>query len=143
MGNTETGIQAQIEHTLALQQQLEKAQTKNAESIIHLIAEAESRTPKTNAERQAAHRARLKARLDQKPPIVPPSPALENIPARRRWNALLSVAIRSLGQVQEEMQQYFNERSDEWQAGEKGESMFEDIETIASTITDLEMLRGE
>lgn len=92
---------------------------------------------KTNAQRQAEFRARQKERLTALPPVVAPPPALDNIPAERRWSQLQEQASRLLEQARDEMQVYYEARSEQWQESDKGESFKDRIDSLEQLISDL------
>lgn len=102
-------------------------------------------TPKkhaTPAARQAAWRARHAEARDRERAEkgLPPAPAIPTMPGTARWNALLVQARAAIGTAQEEMQAYFDDRSEEWQGGERGEALQERIDALEAILTDLEAL---
>lgn len=98
-----------------------------------------SRTYASSAARQAAYRARCqKARqeaLQEKG--LPPLPAIASLPGWARWKASLTAAHALLEQVNQEMQTYFDERSDTWQESERGEAFTECQEAVAALAEEL------
>lgn len=104
----------------------------------------------SNAERQAAYRARRMSGGETDPSPSKQSDSLEaHIPPRPgypRWDAMLSRS-RSLTQsVVAEMSSYYGARSEGWQCSERGESLqekLESIEEIASLLEDLPPTRAE
>ena len=102
-------------------------------------------TPKqhaTPAARQAAWRirqaeARNRERAEKGLPAAPP---VSTMPGTARWNALLAQARAAIGTAQEEMQAYFDDRSEEWQEGERGEAMQARIDALEAISGDLEAL---
>jgi len=103
-------------------------------------------TPKqyaTAAQRQRAYRERQQqARLrERQEKGLPASPAIATLPGERRWQALLASAHAALACVQEEMQTYYDERSDVWQESQRGEALLERIESIEALIADLDAVR--
>ena len=76
----------------------------------------------TNADRQAAYRARGRAHV--------PSGSVPPIPGARRWAVLLQQAQHGLDHVAEEMAAYWEERSERWQASERGEGFTERLELL-------------
>jgi hypothetical protein len=95
----------------------------------------------SDAEKQAAYRARqaerVQAAIEGRRPAAP---ALGNIPPEQRWKALLQDAQRTLETLRDEMQAYFDDRSEQWQESERGEALQERIEEIESM---LEAISGE
>lgn len=51
---------------------------------------------------------------------LPPAPAIPTMPGEKRWAALTAQARAALETMQREMQDYYDERSETWQEGEKG-----------------------
>ena len=95
------------------------------------------------AERQAAYRhrqaeARSQAFLARGLP-VPPSSATRPGPAR--WAALTRHAALLLHAVEEEMEAYYEQRSEEWQESERGEAFRERLEAVQEIQAAAEELR--
>lgn len=88
-------------------------------------------TPKqydSPAARQKAFRDRkaqaIKEQLAAKQ--FPNAVAVSNIPSMTRWKALHTNAQATLEAMQSEMQAYYDERSEQWQEGDKGQH-FQDL----------------
>ena len=98
-----------------------------------------SRIDLTNAMRQARHRQRPAAALQQawSAKGMPGSPVLNAIPGTVRWRALIANALSSLQLCHKEMADYYDERSEEWQESERGESMQERIEALEQLLDEL------
>jgi hypothetical protein len=96
------------------------------------------RTYASDAARQAAYRSRCKAaRLSELARKgLPPMPALPTMPGTARWKAALKQAELLTGAVCQEMQDYYDERSEEWQEGDRAEE-FQDTQQQAQEIADL------
>lgn len=94
------------------------------------------------ASRQAAYRARMAAArtAERTAKGLPPAPAVPTIPGTARWDALLQTARAALETVREEMQEYFDDRTEGWQEGERGASMQERIDAIDALLSDLDGL---
>ena len=94
------------------------------------------------AKRQAAYRARRAQARQQELSErgLPALPVLSTMPGSARWNAALQSARCLLEQVSEEMAAYYEERSEAWQASDRGESFAERQETIAMLIDELGLL---
>jgi hypothetical protein len=94
----------------------------------------------TRAEIQKAYRERQKqARAEElKQKGIPASSPIPTIPAAPRWNALLEAARASIETARDEMQSYFDDRSEEWQEGERGQAMQERIEQLETALEALE-----
>ena len=79
----------------------------------------------TNADRQAAYRARCDTMT---PSACLPTPT--SIALYRRWAALTIQARGIMEGVAEEMVAYEKERSEAWQNSERGEFFHENVETL-------------
>ena len=79
----------------------------------------------SSSQRQAAYRARRKAR--SKPPHDAPSTAS----AYRRWLAMRKQALYLLEEVACEMQTYHTQRSEAWRDSQRGEAFTEIMESLA------------
>ena len=82
----------------------------------------------SNAARQKAHRAgkaqAIKEQLAAKQ--FPGAAPIPTIPSMTRWKALHSNAQAALEAMQDEMQAYYDERSEQWQESDKGQH-FQDL----------------
>ena len=94
----------------------------------------------SNAERQKAYRERQQqARLaEMQRKGLPATPAIPTMPGTARWNALLEQARTSLEACIDEMQTYFDDRSEEWRESEKGEQMQEHIDHLNEVLESLQ-----
>ena len=100
-------------------------------------------TPKRYADaaaRQRAYRQRqAQSRLvERRQKELPALPAIATQPGERRWQALVELAQSSLSSVHSEMQSYYEERSEVWQEGERGESFLERIDTLEALLSELD-----
>lgn len=95
-----------------------------------------------HAARQAAYRVRqTKAQQEQLHQRgLPPLPAITTLPGSARWNSALQAARCLLVQVSEEMQAYYDDRSEVWQESDRAESFVERQEAIANLVSELELL---
>jgi hypothetical protein len=62
------------------------------------------------------------------------------MPGTPRWNAALRYITAMLTTVQTEMQEYFEDRSETWQEGERGEQHLEriaSVEAVLDALSDL------
>lgn len=83
------------------------------------------------AERQAAYRRRqAEARKAPPGPGLPVLPPIATRPGPARWGALTRQAARLLQVVEEEMDAYYEQRSEAWQDSERGESFRERLEAV-------------
>lgn len=86
----------------------------------------------TNAERQRAYRERQKAAItaELQKKGLPGAATLPTMPSRKRWAALIDQARVLLETAQAEMQDYHDERSDEWQESDKASELLDWIERV-------------
>lgn len=94
-----------------------------------------------NAEKQRAYRLRRKAAGPGPEPTQPaPLPAIgaPNIPPARRWNRLAENAAQALTTLRDEMQSYFDDRSDDWKESDRADELQEKIDHLAEMIETLE-----
>ena len=96
------------------------------------------------AARQKAYRARTEqaAREQAKQRGLPPLPSLPTFPGTKRWKAALALACHLVEhvasdvvglrevEVGEQMQTYFDERSEVWQEGERAQDFITRLEAI-------------
>jgi hypothetical protein len=94
------------------------------------------------AARQSAYRRRLEvsrqAALTAKG--LPPLPAIASIPGRARWDASLTSARDLIATTLAEMQGYFDDRSDPWQASDRGAEHDERMSAVEHVLDALEEL---
>lgn len=92
-----------------------------------------------NADRQKAYRERQQnariAELQAKG--LPATPAIPTMPGTARWNALIEQALRAIETCSEEMQTYYDDRSEQWQESDKGQEFQERIDQIAEEAENL------
>lgn len=86
----------------------------------------------THAHRQAAYRQRrdqaMQRKLQEKG--LPALPALPQIPGTARWKQVVTNAVELLCMVEQEMQAYYNDRSETWQDGDKGDNFQERLDSV-------------
>jgi hypothetical protein len=84
------------------------------------------------AARQAAYRARCQqsARDQAKQRGLPPLPPLPTLPGTARWKAALTLAYRLVEEVGEQMQTYFDERSQTWQESDRAQDFIARLEAV-------------
>ena len=84
------------------------------------------------AQRQAEYRRRCKeATLQQlRSKGLPALPAVSAIPGTARWRQAIESAAEMLYMVVQEMEAYFEDRSEQWQESEKGEVFRERIDAL-------------
>jgi hypothetical protein len=90
----------------------------------------------SDAERQAACRRRraLAQAALQAAKGLPPLPRIATIPGWPRWRQVLGQAEEALSNVHEQMQSYYDDRSEEWQEGEKAEEFIEKMEAMEELV---------
>lgn len=95
-----------------------------------------------HAARQRAYRARQEQarQEDLQAKGLPPLPALPTVPGRARWQALLRRAEQAVALARDEMQAYYDGRSDTWQEGERAAALAEQIEQLSAVLDDLAAL---
>ena len=79
-------------------------------------------------------------RIEQAAKGLPSLPGIPTMPGYARWRSALSAAQALIGQVSEEMQCYYDERSETWQDSETGALFVERQEAIAELLSQLEEL---
>lgn len=86
----------------------------------------------SHAARQAAYRDRCRRarQIELTTKGLPALPAISNIPGWPRWNATLKTAHGLLEQALGEMQEYFDDRLEAWQEGQRGEEHQERIDEL-------------
>ena len=102
----------------------------------------QQRRHEDNAAKQRAYRARqAQARCaEQHAKGLPPAPPLPTLPSSARWQALLTQARLALETAHDEMQAYYDERSEAWQQGERAATLVEQIDQLEAVLNDLEAL---
>ena len=93
-----------------------------------------------NAHRQAAYRARLEKAGESALAAkgLPALPRLASVPGNARWRAALQGCARLLNLVRDEMADYFDDRSEAWQEGERGTAHQERVDAIDDLLSALE-----
>jgi hypothetical protein len=95
-----------------------------------------------NRARQAAYRARQdsarQAQLQKRG--LPALPTLASLPGSARWRAAIGQCADLLEVICEEMNAYFDDRSEAWQEGDRGvahQERVEALQELQSTLEDL------
>lgn len=97
----------------------------------------------STAEKQKAYRARQADRLKAiSEGRTPPPPAIGNMPATQRWNALHEQARSALEALRDEMQAYYDARTEQWQESDRGTDLLDRIEATESLLTDLDAIHS-
>ncbi len=94
------------------------------------------------AAKQRAYRARQTQarRAEQEAKGLPPTPPLPTLPSRARWQALLDGARLFLETAHDEMQAYYEDRSEAWQQGERAAALQDQLNALAQTLDALDAL---
>jgi hypothetical protein len=71
---------------------------------------------------------------------LPLLPAISNIPGHARWNAMILHAQTLLTDAADEMQEYHDDRSEEWQDSNKAEAMLERVELLQEAAEQIQQL---
>jgi hypothetical protein len=69
-------------------------------------------------------------------------PKVSQIPATRRWGQAVRQAQGLLELVEQEMQDYYGQRSESWQEAEKGEAFQERLDAVTEARESLDELIG-
>lgn len=96
-----------------------------------------TRKYQTNSERQAAYRRRCAQTTDAEL-ITKVSGPIVSVPGRGRWKAMVKAASVLLDCAASEMQDYFDQRSEQWQDSQAGESLAEMLESVQEALASLE-----
>jgi hypothetical protein len=96
----------------------------------------------SHKDRQAAYRSRQEAarQREQRDRGLPALPVLPAMPGHARWNAAIRRSLELLTMVHDEMTGYFDERSEVWQEGDRGEAFAERLATLEGVCSDVENL---
>ncbi len=86
----------------------------------------------SHAQRQAAYRRRCREATETqlRNKGLPALPAISTIPGATRWRQAITNATVPLSMVAEEMESYFDDRSEAWQESDKGETFREHLDAI-------------
>lgn len=93
------------------------------------------------ADKQKAYRQRQADRIRAvSEGRLPPPPAIGTMPAEQRWKGMQNEARRTLEALRDEMQAYYDARSDQWQESDRGSELAGKIEAVESLLDDLDNL---
>ena len=96
----------------------------------------------TNAKKQAAYRRRRKtetqAQFDAQ--YLPPLPTVDGMPGIVRWRRAIQLAQQLISTVQQEMDDYYDSRSEQWQESERGEEFQERKQAVENALQELDDL---
>ncbi len=92
--------------------------------------------------RQAAYRHRKAEARKQElaDPRLPSLPALSNMPSTVRWNTGIRQCCVLLALIRDEAAAFYDDRSETWQEGGRGEIHAERVETLTGFIEGLQDL---
>lgn len=104
----------------------------NRHMTVQRINMPQPRKYASHAARQAAyHHRREQARQQQlSAKGLPPTPALPSVPGYPRWRQAIEQARLLIEMVNTEMQDYVDERSEQWQESERAETFREQIDSV-------------
>ncbi len=74
---------------------------------------------------------------EQRAKGLPATPSIPTIPADRRWDAILLKALATMEMAKEEMDGYYNDRSQTWQDGERVEALQARMEALVEIVNNL------
>ena len=94
----------------------------------------------TPAEKQSAYRKRQERSRQEEFELksLPPLHAVPSMPSRARWKKMKQNAVSVLDSMKDEMQSYFDDRSDKWQESDKGSEFQEELDTLDEVISQLD-----
>jgi hypothetical protein len=97
------------------------------------------------AQKQAAYRNRLRQREQavQSAKGLTPLPAIGAIPGTRRWKQVLEVAEQAVRDVQGQMQTYYEDRSEQWQEADKGDTFIERMNAVEQLVDQIAECRSQ
>ncbi|MGH2345481.1 MAG: hypothetical protein ACRDG4_09670 [Chloroflexota bacterium] len=101
---------------------------------------AQQRRYPDNAAKQAAYRTRqTQARHEERQRKgLPPAAPIPTLPSRARWQALLEHARHALETARDEIQAYYDDRSEAWQDGERAVTLQEQLDGLGQVLDDLD-----
>ena len=77
---------------------------------------------------------RTARRSEQEAKGLPPAPPVPTLPSRARWQALLTQARLALETTRDEMQSYYDARSETWQEGDRAAALLGQIENLEQAL---------
>lgn len=90
----------------------------------------------TNAQRQAAYRKRKKQAMEVLLTAkgLPALPSISSVPGWPRWNQAMMQVEMLMTQIQSEMEDYHDQRSERWQESEKGYEFLQKLEDLNAAL---------
>ncbi|MGO8669839.1 MAG: hypothetical protein ACLQVD_00485 [Capsulimonadaceae bacterium] len=95
----------------------------------------------SNAQRQSAYRLR-KRKQSPLPGAFVARPTISSMPASARWRQMTAQALALLQTIEQEMQQYYDQRSERWQEGDKGAEFQERLDAVTQACEAVDELLG-
>jgi len=77
-------------------------------------------------------------RAEQQAKGLPPLPAIPTMPGNARWSAMIEQARTLLSEAVVEMQNYHDDRSEQWQDSDKAEDLLAKLEHLQETMAHLQ-----
>jgi len=101
---------------------------------------AQPRMHASHAARQAVYRKRQEqARAQQlRTKGLAPLPAIASMPGNARWSQAIAQVTCLLRSTVDEMQDYYDQRSEDWQEGERGETHQQRIDAVQEIVDALD-----
>jgi hypothetical protein len=102
----------------------------------------QKRKYENDAERQAAYRCRQAKirKQEMADPRLPSLPAIGSLPGKVRWNTVIRRCTDLLALIRDETASYYDDRSETWQEGDRGEAHAEGVEALTGIVDGLEQL---
>ena len=69
---------------------------------------------------------------------LPSLPAIPTMPGNARWSAMIQQAHILLSEAVDEMQNYHDDRSEQWQDSDKAEDLLAKVECLQETMEQLQ-----
>ena len=103
------------------------------------------RKHKDDAARQKAYRKRQRQARDKLVAEIslPPPPAIPSMPSAKRWRVLHERARAALETLLDEMTEYRENRTEEWQETDRGtefQELLDGVEAAFAAVEDVEMM---
>lgn len=99
---------------------------------------------RSRAEQQAAYRQRTKRAQEDllRKRGLPVLPAIPTMPGNARWRAALEQARTLLEQTAQEMQDYHDDRSEQWQESDQASNLMERVEAVEQVADQIQDIGG-
>jgi len=92
------------------------------------------------AEKQRVYRQRTKQRQVE---ALYALPGVPKTPGKARWTGLINAALKHVESVRDEMQTYWDERTERWQNSDRGDAIAARIDQLSTIAIDLSEAAGE